>query len=60
MRKGKKKKLRPNLISQPQLALIQLHTPTYTFCHAKTLLIQFTRKLQTHSTQTRATRSVDP
>ena len=49
-----------NLIPQSQLSLIQLHTPTYTFRNAKTLIIQFARKLQTHSTQTGAARSVDP
>ena len=57
LNKGIKK---TNLISQPQLSLIQLHAPTYTLRNAKTLIIQFTRKLQTHPAQTRAARGVDP
>ena len=59
-KKFKRRKKKTNLISQPQLSLIQLHTPTNTFCNAKTLIIQFARKLQTHSAQTRAARGVDP
>ena len=52
--------IQTHLISQPQLSLIQLHTPAHTLRNAKTFIIQLTRELQTHPTQTRTTRSVDP
>ena len=55
-----KQKKTPYLISQPQLSFIQLHTTTYTLRHTKALIIQFTRKLKTHTTQTGATLSMDP
>ena len=54
---GKKK---AHLVSQTQVSFIQLHTPSYTLSNTKTLLIQFTRKLQTHPTQTWVTCGVDP